>query len=93
MSKATRDFPAIIARYVRMVVTEFANRNAEPEVGELEVFGEGIERQGTYLSPALNLGTTERKNFERALRFGDVSATADMVFQFRSGDDGENWSG
>ena len=30
------DFPAIIARYVRMVVTEFANRNASPKVGELE---------------------------------------------------------
>ncbi len=87
------DFPTIIARYVRMVVTEFANRNASPKVGELEVYGEGINRQGTYLSPALNLGSTERKNFERALRFGDVSATADMAFQFRSGDDGENWSG
>jgi hypothetical protein len=87
------DFPVIIARYVRMVVTEFANRNASPKVGELEVFGEGIDRQGTYLSPALNLGSTERKNFGRALRFGDVSAAADMAVQFRSGDDGQNWSG
>ncbi len=87
------DFPTIIARYVRMVVTEFANRNASPSVGELEVFGEGFDRQGTYLSPALDLGSPERKNFDRVLLFGDVPVTADMAIQFRSGDDGENWSG
>jgi len=87
------DFPTIIARYVRMVVSEFANRNASPRVGELEVFGEGFDRQGTYLSPALDLGLPERKNFDRVLRFGDVSATAGMAIRFRSGDDGENWSG
>jgi hypothetical protein len=85
------DFPITIARYVRMVVTEFANRNAEPKVGELEVFGEGIERQGTYLSPALDF--VEPRNFDRARLFGDVSAVADMAIQFRSGDNGENWSG
>ncbi|MBD03386.1 MAG: hypothetical protein CME24_03450 [Gemmatimonadetes bacterium] len=86
-------FPTIIARYVRMVVTEFANRNASPSVGELEVFGEGFDRLGTYLSPALDFGSSEGKNFDRVLRFGDVSVAADMAIQFRSGDDGENWSG
>jgi len=86
-------FPTIIARYVRMVITEFANRNASPSVGELEVFGEGFDRQGTYLSPALDLGSRERKNFNRVLRFGDFPVNTDMAIQFRSGDDGENWSG
>ena len=87
------DFPTTMARFVRMVVTEFANRNSNPNIAELEVFGEGFDRQGTYLSPALSLDSDEHKNFDRALRFGDVSATADMALRFRSGDDGENWSG
>ena len=87
------DFPTTIARYVRMVVTEFANRNAIPKVGELEVFGEGLDRQGSYLSPPLDFGSPERKNFDRALRFGEPSATGEMALQFRSGDDGETWSG
>ena len=87
------DFPTIIARYVRMVVTEFANRNAAPRVGELEVFGNGFDERGTYLSPPLDFGVPERKNFDRAVRFDSVSATAEIAVQFRSGDDGENWSG
>ena len=87
------DFPTIIARYVRMVVTEFANRNAAPRVGELEVFGTGFDERGTYLSPPLDFGVPERKNFDRAVRFESVAGTSETAVQFRSGDDGENWSG
>ena len=86
------DFSPIIARYVRMVVTEFANRDAAPLVGEIEAFGEGIDQQGTYLSPPLNLGTDEVKNFDRALWYGVLPSIAEVDIRFRSGDDGENWS-
>jgi hypothetical protein len=87
------DFPIFIARYVRMVVTEFANRNAAPSVGELEVFGEGFDRQATYLSPPSDFGSPDRKNFGGALRFADVAATANMEIQFRSGDNADSMSG
>ena len=86
-------FPNFLARCVRMVVTEFANRNAAPSVGELEVFGEGFDRQATYLSPPLNFDSPDRKNFGRALRFADVAPTANMEIQFRSGDNADSMSG
>jgi len=85
-------FPLIPARYVRLTVTEFSNRNANPRLGEMEVFGEGIEQQGTYLSPPLNLGAGEVKNFDRALWFGEMPPNTEMDLRFRSGDDGETWS-
>ena len=87
------DFNLFIARYVRLVVTEFANRNASPSVGELEVFGEGFDRQATYLSPPLDFASAGRKNFGNALRFADVAPTANMEFQFRSGDNTDSMSG
>ncbi len=86
------NFSPIIARYVRLVVTEFANRDATPLVGEIEAFGEGIDQQGAYLSPPLNLGTDEVKNFDRALRYGVLPSNTEMDLRFRSGDDGESWS-
>lgn len=85
-------FPTIPARYVRLTITEFANRNASPRVGEMEVYGEGVAQQGSYLSPPLNLGTNAPKNFGRVQWFGETSAETDLDLQFRSSDDGITWS-
>lgn len=85
-------FPPIPARHVRLTITEFSNRNAAPRVGELEVYVQGLDQQGTYRSPQLNLGTDDRKNFERVQWFGSVPANAEMNLRFRSGDDGQTWS-
>ena len=86
------EFPTIPARHVRIQITEFANRNSSPRVGEIEVFGEGVGWGGSYLSPALNLGTDDAKDFDRVIRYGAVTSDADLELRFRSGDDGENWS-
>ncbi|MEW6754527.1 MAG: discoidin domain-containing protein [Candidatus Latescibacterota bacterium] len=86
------DFPPIAARTVRLVVTEFSNRDASPRVGEMEVYGEGIDPEGTFLSRPLDLGTPEAKNFDRVQWFGEVPAAASLEFRFRSGDDGAAWS-
>ena len=85
-------FPPISARHVRLTITEFSNRNAAPRVGELEVYVQGLDQQGIYRSPQLNLGTDDLKNFERVQWFGQVPSNAEMSLRFRSGDDGQSWS-
>ena len=86
-------FPSIPARHVRLVVTEFSNRDAQPRVGELEVYGEGIAQEGAFQSQPLDLGTDEVKNFERVEWFGGVSGQATLLLRFRSSEDGVVWSG
>ena len=61
-------------------------------MGELEVYVQGLDQQGTYRSPPLNLGTDDPKNFERVQWFGQVPSNAEMSLRFRSGDDGQTWS-
>jgi hypothetical protein len=85
-------FPPTPARHVRLVVTEFSNRDAAPRVGELEVYGSGIAPAGTYLSQALDFGTQDLKNFDRAEIFGQAPPQALLQMRFRSGDDGTSWS-
>jgi len=85
-------FPPILARFVRLVVTEFSTRDAAPRVGEMEVFGEGIAQEGLFLSPALDLGTEEPKNFGRAQWWGGLPDDSALALRFRSGDDGTAWS-
>ena len=80
------------ARHVSLTITEFSSRDANPKVGELEVFAQGRDDRGSYLSSPLDLGTSETKNFERAVRHGDVPDNTEMELRFRSGDDGESWS-
>ena len=85
-------FPPTPARHVRLYITEFSSRDANPKVGELEVFAQGRDDRGSYLSPPLDLGTSATKNFERAVRHGEVPDNTEMELRFRSGDDGESWS-
>ncbi len=85
-------FPPTPARHVSLTITEFSSRDANPKVGELEVFVQGRDDRGAYLSPPLDLNTSETKNFERAIRFGEVPTNTEMELRFRSGQDGESWS-
>ena len=85
-------FPPTPARHVRLYITEFSSRDANPKVGELEVFARGRDDRGAYLSPPLDLNSSETKNFERAVPYGEVPENTEMEFRFRSGDDGESWS-
>ena len=86
------NFPAISVRHVRLVITEFSNRNASPRLGELEVFGEGVDQEGSFLSQPLDLGTDAPKNFDRVQWFGKMPAKTGLELRFRSGDDGVNWN-
>ena len=85
-------FPPTPARHVSLTITEFSSRDANPKVGELEVFVQGRDDRGAYLSPPLDLSSSEVKNFERAIRYGEVPANTEMELRFRSGEDGESWS-
>ena len=80
------------ARHVSLRITEFSSRDANPRIGELEVFARGRDDRGGYLSQPLDLGSSEVKNFERAVRHGEVPENTEMDLRFRSGDDGESWS-
>ena len=85
-------FPPTPARHVSLTITEFSSRDANPKVGELEVFVQGRDDRGSYLSPPLDLNSSEVKNFERAIRHGEVPDNTEMDLRFRSGEDGESWS-
>lgn len=85
-------FTPIAARHVRLLVTEFSARDASPQVGELEVYGVGIDQTGTFRSLPLDLGTTQLKNFDRVEWFGEVDKNSQLELRFRSGDDATTWS-
>jgi hypothetical protein len=85
-------FPAINARHVRLVITDFSARDASPRVGEMEVYGSGVVPEGIFRSLPLDLGMDASKNFDRVLRHGEVPSGAEMELRFRSGDDGVAWS-
>jgi hypothetical protein len=85
-------FPTTPARFVRLVITEFANRNSNPRVGEIEVFGTGVSAQGTYLSPPLDLGLEAVKDFGSVRQYSDIPSNTEMDLRFRSGNDGQDWS-
>ncbi len=85
-------FAPIAARHVRLVVTEFSARDASPQVAELEVFGVGLDQQGTFRSLALDLGTSQPKNFDSAQWFGELGKASELELRFRSGNDGVSWS-
>ncbi|MBT4099719.1 MAG: hypothetical protein HOM68_28145 [Gemmatimonadetes bacterium] len=85
-------FAAIAARHVRLVVTEFSARDASPQIGELEVFGVGLDQDGTFRSLALDLGTPELKNFSDVTWFGEAGKTGELELRFRSGGDAVTWS-
>lgn len=85
-------FPAISARHVRVVVTEFSDRDASPQVGEVEVFGKGLDPVGVFRSQPLTLGTEQAKNFGEATWFSEVPRNGELALRFRSGDDGQTWS-
>jgi len=86
------NFPAVPARHVRLVVTEFSSRSGQPRVGEMEVYGEGIAQTGSFLSQALDLGTDAPKNFERVEWFGEVPDQSSLEMRFRSSADADSWS-
>ena len=85
-------FAAIAARHVRLVVTEFSARDASPQIGELEVYGVGLDQEGTFRSLPLDLGTSALKNFSDVTRFGEVGKTGELDLRFRSGDNAATWS-
>ncbi|MBT3343290.1 MAG: hypothetical protein HN712_10085 [Gemmatimonadetes bacterium] len=85
-------FTPIAARHVRLLVTEFSARDASPQVGELEVYGVGIDQAGTFRSQPLDLGTVELKNYDRVQWYGEVSSSSQLELRFRSGDDAATWS-
>lgn len=86
------DFPSIVARHVRLVVTEFSNRDASPRVGEMEVYGRGVASNGVFRSPPLDFGSEAPKNFDRVQQFGQTPDNTARALRFRSGADGTSWS-
>ena len=85
------EFPTILARHVRMVVTDFSTRDASPRVGEMEVYGEGVGASGYYTSPPMDLAEGAPVNFSAVRAYGDVPDQTGMKLRFRTGNDGMNW--
>lgn len=90
--ETTVAFPPISARHVRILVTEFSDRDSSPQVGEIEVYGVGVVPTGTFRSAALDLGVDGPKNLDRVIWHGDVPSQASLQLRFRAGTDGETWS-
>ena len=89
--ETTVEFETIFARYVRLVVTDFSNRESKPSVGEMEVYGDGVDGSGQYTSLPIALASGSPVNFSSVHAYGEVPDQTDMELRFRTGSDGVNW--
>ncbi|MBM3279500.1 MAG: discoidin domain-containing protein [Candidatus Handelsmanbacteria bacterium] len=86
------DFSPIATRFLRLVVAEIDGITS-PRVGEIEVYGEGYNQEGSFLSPPLDLGSAGRpKNFGRASWETETPDWTQVRLQFRTSSDGQLWS-
>ena len=79
-------FTPVRTRYVRVVVVA-ADGVHQPRVAEIEVYGEHYTERGTFISPALDLGTPDvAKNFGTVTYEADVPYHTDLSVRFRTGE-------
>ena len=95
VERSSVSFPAVRARYVRLVIAEIDGRTA-PEIAEIIVLGSGYASEGTYTSSPLDLSQSDvRKNLGRVRWDAEVPPGTEVSLRFRSGlaaDDSTAWS-
>ncbi|MSR82416.1 MAG: hypothetical protein EXS58_05750 [Candidatus Latescibacteria bacterium] len=86
------DFSPIATRFLRVVVAEIDGITS-PRVGEIEVYGEGYNPEGNFLSLPLDMGSAGRpKNFGKATWEAETPDGTQVHLQFRTSSDGQIWS-
>ncbi len=79
-------FKTKTARYVRVVIAQIDGIN-EPDLGEVEVYGDGYAEAGSYFSEVMDLGSPFLpKNFGGVNWEADVPKYTSLSLQFRTGD-------
>ena len=72
-------------------MTDFSTRESKPSVGEMEVYGDGVDGSGQYTSLPIALASGAPVNFSSVHAYGEIPDQTDMELRFRTGNDGVNW--
>lgn len=79
-------FDPVLARYVRIQVTQAEVGQDPAKVTEIQIYGVDFVPEGGYTSPPLDFGNDAVKNFGRARWWADVPAATELSLQFSTGD-------
>ena len=79
-------FDPVLARYVRIQVTQAEVGQDPAKVTEIQIYGVDFVPEGGYISPPLDLGDDAVKNFGRVRWWADVPAATELSLQFSTGD-------
>lgn len=77
-------FTPTLARYVKVMVAAVDNIN-KVVIGEIEVFGTGYAKQGSFTSIPLDFGIAEDKNFGIVKWNAEIPSDTKLDLQFRTG--------
>ena len=85
-------FEPIFGRFLRVVATEL-DPLRRARVADIQVTGQGVAPAGTFTSAPLDLGLPgQRKLYDRFRWIGQRPAGTALSVQFRTSNDGVNWS-
>ena len=79
-------FDPVLARYVRIQVTQAEVGQDPAKVTEIQIYGVDFVPEGGYTSPPLDFGDDAVKNFGRVRWWADVPAATELSLQFSTGD-------
>ena len=79
-------FDPVLARYVRIQVTQAEVGRDPAKVTEIQIYGVDFVPEGSYISPPLDFGDAAVKNFGRVRWWADVPAATELSLQFSTGD-------
>ena len=79
-------FDPVLARYVRIQVTQAEVGQDPAQVTEIQIYGVDFVSEGGYISPPLDFGDATVKNFGRVRWWADVPAATGLSLQFSTGD-------
>ena len=79
-------FDPVLARYVRIQVTQAEVGQDPAKVTEIQIYGVDFVPEGGYISPPLDFGDATVKNFGRVRWWADVPAATELSLQFSTGD-------
>ena len=85
-------FAPVFARYLQVIIAE-VDAIQRAKVAEIQVLGSGVAPAASFVSAPLDLGRpAARKSFAAARWNSQVPAGTALSLQFRSSDDGSQWS-
>ena len=79
-------FDPVLARYVRIQVTQAEVGQDPAKVTEIQIYGVDFVSEGGYISPPLDFDDATVKNFGRVRWWADVPAATRLNLQFSTGD-------